>query len=445
MPIVDKSVLKSYFNDGDVPNESNYIDLIDTMSSEEVYSYAVPAAGWYRIAQGATGNNVGIFRIVYVRSGVHTSIIFTVSISFNQSPKINILTNSPYNGGSIDNIRLVYFGTYDLPAVEIYADSAGTVHLELLGSHGWTLLSTITTGEIPVGWTSLNFVPTGRYGPDADTVPWTGIAGKPTTFPPEAHTQDWTTITGKPATYPPSAHLHDSDYHRKDAAIINSFDGRLGGGLYVGSTAIDPATGTIVSTDFMAALGGLHVGGVSDPGTDVLIVDDDSKIGGGLVVGDTTINPNTGAIIYTENLSPKRGTMTHVGYVFVPLTESMTNAANWIESSRGIGTHQVDVSTFHGIVTTSSLLDAVVGGTGNVKAWQLRLLGRWTSAGSNNYAVARGRSPYTNSYGPGLAAQVANINIESDGIIIADSSGDFSIVIGGSTAIITLQITGYYI
>lgn len=31
MPVVSKDTLKSYFNSGDVPNESNYIDLIDTM------------------------------------------------------------------------------------------------------------------------------------------------------------------------------------------------------------------------------------------------------------------------------------------------------------------------------------------------------------------------------------------------------------------------------
>jgi hypothetical protein len=34
MPIVSKPVLKSYFNSGDVPKESNYIDLIDSMALE---------------------------------------------------------------------------------------------------------------------------------------------------------------------------------------------------------------------------------------------------------------------------------------------------------------------------------------------------------------------------------------------------------------------------
>lgn len=33
MPIVSKTILKSYFNDGDLPIESNYIDLIDSLSS----------------------------------------------------------------------------------------------------------------------------------------------------------------------------------------------------------------------------------------------------------------------------------------------------------------------------------------------------------------------------------------------------------------------------
>jgi len=35
MPVVDKTTLKSYFNDGDVPNESSYIDLIDSLDSHQ--------------------------------------------------------------------------------------------------------------------------------------------------------------------------------------------------------------------------------------------------------------------------------------------------------------------------------------------------------------------------------------------------------------------------
>ena len=139
MPKVSKTVLKSYFNDGDVPNEEDYIDLVDTM-------------------------------------------------------------------GDMDQ------ATYD-------TNADGTVNA-------------------------------------ADAAPWTGITGKPSTYPPSTHQHGggditspvdnanaapWTGITGKPSTYPPDAHLHDSDYHRKDADIINSNDIRIAGGLYVGGTGVNPA------------------------------------------------------------------------------------------------------------------------------------------------------------------------------------------------------------
>lgn len=37
---------------------------------------------------------------------------------------------------------------------------------------------------------------------------WSGITGKPTTFPPEEHSHDWGGIKGKPASFPPAKHSH---------------------------------------------------------------------------------------------------------------------------------------------------------------------------------------------------------------------------------------------
>lgn len=49
-----------------------------------------------------------------------------------------------------------------------------------------------------------------------ESVAWSIITGKPSTFPPEAHTHSqylesvsWSIITGKPATYPPETHTHN--------------------------------------------------------------------------------------------------------------------------------------------------------------------------------------------------------------------------------------------
>jgi hypothetical protein len=55
--------------------------------------------------------------------------------------------------------------------------------------------------------------------------------------------------------------------------VYAKYDLRVGYGLYVGSVSTDPAAGTITATDYVCALGGLHVGGTSDPGTDNLVVD----------------------------------------------------------------------------------------------------------------------------------------------------------------------------
>jgi hypothetical protein len=64
----------------------------------------------------------------------------------------------------------------------------------------------------------------------ANSVPWTGVTGKPSTFTPAAHTHPgtditsrvssasaadsvpWSGVTEKPSTFPPSSHTHDDRY-----------------------------------------------------------------------------------------------------------------------------------------------------------------------------------------------------------------------------------------
>lgn len=80
----------------------------------------------------------------------------------------------------------------------------------------------------------------------AESVPWSGVTGKPATFPPETHNHDeryytetelntsgaggavhWDNVTGKPSTYPPSAHQHaagDVTSGTFDAARIPNLD-----------------------------------------------------------------------------------------------------------------------------------------------------------------------------------------------------------------------------
>ena len=53
------------------------------------------------------------------------------------------------------------------------------------------------------------------------------------------------------------------------------------GGIYAGSSVVDVSSGVIGAADYIYALGGLHVGGSSDPGTGRMIVDGGVRIGSG--------------------------------------------------------------------------------------------------------------------------------------------------------------------
>ena len=80
MPVVDKTTLKSYFETGDRPTESQFIDLIDSLMhvSEALTIYGefdddgtaaaggVPLGGYYKLSQtnsyGITTGNGGILK-----------------------------------------------------------------------------------------------------------------------------------------------------------------------------------------------------------------------------------------------------------------------------------------------------------------------------------------------------------------------------------------------
>ena len=142
MPIVDINTLKSYFNDGDVPTESDYIDLIDTAISGNMA----------KSVYDTNSNNI---------------------VDAAESVPWTGITGKP----------------------STFAPSAHT-------HPGGDITSAVA---------------------NANAVPWTGITGKPSTFTPSAHTHGgsditsavananavpWTGITGKPSTFTPSAHTH---------------------------------------------------------------------------------------------------------------------------------------------------------------------------------------------------------------------------------------------
>lgn len=58
-----------------------------------------------------------------------------------------------------------------------------------------------------VDWSTLTNKPS-SFTPASHTHLWADVTDKPTTFAPTSHTHDWSQITGEPATFPPSTHSH---------------------------------------------------------------------------------------------------------------------------------------------------------------------------------------------------------------------------------------------
>ena len=164
--------------------------------------------------------------------------------------------------------------------------------------------------------------------------------------------------------------------------VVANKDGdmRFAGGLYVGGVGTDPAAGTITATDYIVALGGMHVGGTSDPGTDNLVVDADGRFGGGLVAGSTTIDPSSGEVIYTGNLRPRRGTTTYTGYAYVPYEKNV-----WAGSSLGNVNSYLTMSDYS--VPSSAVAVVVSVQVKYTSAGHYMILGSVSNPASSSWSV----------------------------------------------------------
>lgn len=96
--------------------------------------------------------------------------------------------------------------------------------------------------------------------------------------------------------------------------------------------------GQIYANDYGVFMGGVHVGGTSDPGTDNLIVDGDAFVVSGLFVGSQT-NPNDNDIAYDGNLQSYKSSTFHDVYAFRPYTTPRTNTDFDGDSFSTTGTH----------------------------------------------------------------------------------------------------------
>lgn len=100
----------------------------------------------------------------------------------------------------------------------------------------------------------------------ADSVPWSGVTSKPSTFPPDTHTHAFADITSKPSTYPPDSHTHPwsdvtskpstfpPDSHTHTASEITDFDAEV-----ANNSAVTANTAKVSYTDG-AKVAGIEAG-----------------------------------------------------------------------------------------------------------------------------------------------------------------------------------------
>ncbi|PIC65329.1 hypothetical protein CSV79_01520 [Sporosarcina sp. P13] len=148
-----------------------------------------------------------------------------------------------------------------------------------------------------------------------DSIAWSAVTGKPSTFAPSAHTHPWSEITGKPTTFTPSAHNHDDRYYtetemdQKLSGLAASNHTHAWNSITGKPTKFNPTIATPVQ------LGGIKVGAnltVTPDGT--LNANDNPAsfirkqerftVGAGQTVFNLTkgmYKPNTGAITWFLN------------------------------------------------------------------------------------------------------------------------------------------------
>lgn len=167
MPIVSKTVLKGYFNDGDLPIESDYIDLIDTMGDMNKSVYDTDDDG-----------------------------------------KVNSALNS-------DQLGSVVAANY---LQRTSANRPGVTRLFRRDDDNHYSLQ--TQWESPY-WTLEGYFNDAYHAgvkvAYAAVAPWAGISGKPSTFPPSSHTHLGSEIVSTVSNADTVDDYHATDFYRDSA------------------------------------------------------------------------------------------------------------------------------------------------------------------------------------------------------------------------------------
>lgn len=181
MAVVTKAVLKSYFENGKVPNYDKYVDLVDTMGDGDMLKSVYDT------------NDDG---------------------KVNSAAAADLATNSNQLGGVVAANYLQRTSAARPGVTKLYridSDSGYYVRHYWTGTH-WYLQ----------GYNSSDVFHAGCRVEYANTAPWTGISGKPSTYPPSAHTHPGGDITSQVGDANTVDSYHASDLYRDNANFATS-------------------------------------------------------------------------------------------------------------------------------------------------------------------------------------------------------------------------------
>lgn len=255
----------------------------------------------------------------------------------------------------------------------------------------------------------------------------------------------WLEATGDGASYGVRIGS-DVVMYRGAANVLDTMDSvRIGAGLVVGDNTTSPVTGKVYA-DYAqfstnGSSGGIYIGSdtqIYRGGTNILETLDHFRVNYGLVVGNLSVPPSTGYIVYTAALRSYKNSTEYTGYIYIPLDTVLTSTS-WDGDSRS--------------TTSKTLIDlsSVFGAPANIQAVKLRIVMRDSgSASTTSGAYIIFWNNNSNLVGAGLKCNGVANNAEVEGMITipCTAGGDIYYQCGAtgtSTLDVWVQIVGYYI
>ena len=176
--------------------------------------------------------------------------------------------------------------------------------------------------------------------------------------------------------------------------------------------------------------GGIAAGASSwlSPGDGEVWASGDGRLGGGIAIGDTSLNPSTGQVVYTGNLTPRRSSVDYTAYPIVPLTTVLAST-----NFNGATKSTADVGYYTAATEFGGLPSAAKGIFVRVSAYS-------TTAGDVTIlAPVSGNAVVINRINS------AGNTDDTAAFLPLDSSGRFYFYTNSSAVVMTVTVYGYII